>query len=382
MESIRHPLPETSYPACLSESLEKLSQSYDFASREISDLIIERTPQQVSTCKPQPLADSLTALVNDMPAGVVVLDRHNKVLLANPMALKLFEVPLLESDFLEVIQQTAMSIDASGQQLKLWSGRSLSIVSHVRPTMGDQIVILNDVSAMADWLGLEGVGQSTALMAHQLRTPLSAAILYLGQLSAESKQVEGTVDTVGKLGVCLKQLEFFINKHLENTRWINCPLKDQDVSLKGVLQVLEKTLAPIVEKSGGKFSLDLPDDDMVISSDEDALLAALTAIAENALAIEDGTSCMVSVTVSDRALEITVSDNGPGIPKENLSEIFNPFYTTRQGGSGLGLTMAYQIAQRFDGDLTASNRSSGGASFLFRLPLTRVRSSQQSLAGR
>ena len=382
MESIRHPIPETSYPACLSESLEKLRQSYDFASREISDLIIERTPQQVSTCKPQPLADSLTALVNDMPAGVVVLDRHNKVLLANPMALKLFEVPLLESDFLEVIQQTAMSIDASGQQLKLWSGRSLSIVSHVRPTMGDQIVMLNDVSAMADWLGLEGVGQSTALMAHQLRTPLSAAILYLGQLSAESNQAEGSVDTVGKLGVCLKQLEFFINKHLENTRWINCPLKDQDVSLKGVLQVLEKTLAPIVEKSGGKFSLDLPDNDMVISSHEDALLAALTAIAENALAIEDGTSCMVSATVSDRALEITVSDDGPGIPKENLSEIFNPFYTTRQGGSGLGLTMAYQIAQRFDGDLTASNRSSGGASFRFRLPLARVRSSQQSQAGR
>ncbi|MBT5685212.1 MAG: HAMP domain-containing histidine kinase, partial [Gammaproteobacteria bacterium] len=202
----------------------------------------------------------MTALVNDMPAGVVVLDRHNKVLLANPMAIMLFEVPLLESDFLEVIQQTAMSIDASGQQLKLWTGRSLSIVSHVRPTMGDQIVILNDVSAMADWLGLEGVGQSTALMAHQLRTPLSAAILYLGQLSTESKQAEVAVDTVGKLGVCLKQLEFFINKHLENTRWINCPLKDQDVSLKGVLQVLEKTLAPIVEKSGGQFSLDLPDE--------------------------------------------------------------------------------------------------------------------------
>ncbi|MBT5154501.1 MAG: HAMP domain-containing histidine kinase [Gammaproteobacteria bacterium] len=382
MESIRHPTPETSYPACLSESLEKLRQSYDFASREINDLITERSPQQVSTCKPQPLADSLTALVNDMPAGVVVLDRHNKVLLANPMAIMLFEVPLLESDFLEVIQQTAMSIDASGQQLKLWTGRSLSIVSHVRPTMGDQIVILNDVSAMADWLGLEGVGQSTALMAHQLRTPLSAAILYLGQLSTESKQAEVAVDTVGKLGVCLKQLEFFINKHLENTRWINCPLKDQDVSLKGVLQVLEKTLAPIVEKSGGQFSLDLPDEDLVICSDEDALLAALTAIAENALAIEDGVSCMVSATVSGRALEITVSDNGPGIPKENLSKIFNPFYTTRQGGSGLGLTMAYQIAQRFDGDLTASNRPSGGASFLFRLPLTRVRSCQQSPAGK
>tara|TARA_B110000495_G_C23012685_1_gene599191 strand:+ start:855 stop:2003 length:1149 start_codon:yes stop_codon:yes gene_type:complete len=382
MESIRHPIPETSHPACLSESLEKLRQSYDFASREISDLIIERSPQQVSTCKPQPLADSLTALVNDMPAGVVVLDRHNKVLLANPMALMLFEVPLLECDFLEVIQQTAMSIDASGQQLKLWTGRSLSIVSHVRPTMGDQIVILNDVSAMADWLGLEGVGQSTAVMAHQLRTPLSAAILYLGQLSIESKQAEVAVDTVGKLGVCLKQLEFFINKHLENTRWINCPLKDQDMSLKGVFQVLEKTLAPIVEKSGGQFSLDLPADDLVISGDEDALLAALTAIAENALAIDEGISCMVSATVSDRALEITVSDNGPGIPKENLSEIFNPFYTTRQGGSGLGLTMAYQIAQRFDGDLTARNRSSGGASFLFRLPLTRVRSSQPSLAGK
>ena len=96
----------------------------------------------------------------------------------------------------------------------------------------------------------------------------------------------------------------------------------------------------------------------------------------------NGHATEISVTLHKDGRKITVSDNGPGIPKENLSEIFNPFYTTRQGGSGLGLTMAYQIAQRFDGDLTASNRSSGGASFLLRLPLTRVRSSQQSLAGR
>jgi len=71
-------------------------------------------------------------------------------------------------------------------------------------------------------------------------------------------------------------------------------------------------------------------------------------------------------------LEISIIDDGPGIPEEVLPRIFVPFVTTRQGGSGLGLTIAYQIAQRFDGELVAQNHKAG-ACFTFRLPLNRVR---------
>lgn len=75
-------------------------------------------------------------------------------------------------------------------------------------------------------------------------------------------------------------------------------------------------------------------------------------------------------TLGRRAIEIQVSDNGPGIPPEALPRLFEPFFTTKEvgQGTGLGLAIAYGIAQEHDGRLQASNRSGGGAVFTLELP--------------
>jgi signal transduction histidine kinase len=66
---------------------------------------------------------------------------------------------------------------------------------------------------------------------------------------------------------------------------------------------------------------------------------------------------------------ITVSDNGPGIPPENLTKIFVPFYTTKAEGTGLGLALVQKIAVQHGGSVEARNRSEGGAEFILWLPL-------------
>ena len=69
--------------------------------------------------------------------------------------------------------------------------------------------------------------------------------------------------------------------------------------------------------------------------------------------------------------ELSISDTGPGIPPDKLKEIFDPFFSTKEGGMGLGLSIVRTIVEAHDGQIWAENRSGGGAVFRVRFPLAR-----------
>jgi signal transduction histidine kinase len=72
---------------------------------------------------------------------------------------------------------------------------------------------------------------------------------------------------------------------------------------------------------------------------------------------------------ADNFAELSVSDNGPGIPEGKLNEIFEPFFTSKAEGMGMGLSIARTIVEAHNGQIWAENRDHGGASFRIRLPL-------------
>jgi signal transduction histidine kinase len=75
----------------------------------------------------------------------------------------------------------------------------------------------------------------------------------------------------------------------------------------------------------------------------------------------------------DRFAEVSVSDTGPGIPPDKLKEIFDPFFSTKEKGMGMGLSIARTIVEAHGGKLTAENRAGRGAMFRMRLPLAALR---------
>jgi C4-dicarboxylate-specific signal transduction histidine kinase len=77
----------------------------------------------------------------------------------------------------------------------------------------------------------------------------------------------------------------------------------------------------------------------------------------------------LTVTPAGGHGELRVTDNGPGIPAEVLPRLFEPFFSTREGGLGLGLSLCETLAQGMGGSLTAANQPDGGAVFTLRLPL-------------
>jgi signal transduction histidine kinase len=70
----------------------------------------------------------------------------------------------------------------------------------------------------------------------------------------------------------------------------------------------------------------------------------------------------------DEGVEVEVSDRGIGIPPDKLDQVFDPYVTTKNGGSGIGLSMAYRIVQFHGGEITAESQMGEGSTFTVRLP--------------
>ncbi|MBX8802790.1 GHKL domain-containing protein [Ochrobactrum sp. MR28] len=93
--------------------------------------------------------------------------------------------------------------------------------------------------------------------------------------------------------------------------------------------------------------------------------------AADSLVQTEKTDKQISVTAhsGQGQLVITVSDNGSGIGDDVLPRLFEPFFTTRNGGMGLGLALCATLIERIDGEITAANRPEGGAEFTITLPV-------------
>ena len=84
---------------------------------------------------------------------------------------------------------------------------------------------------------------------------------------------------------------------------------------------------------------------------------------------------IISIRTSrvEKFAELSVSDRGPGIPEDKLKEVFEPFFTSKAEGMGMGLSIARTIIEAHNGQIWAKNRDHGGASFRIKLPLVQRR---------
>jgi signal transduction histidine kinase len=101
----------------------------------------------------------------------------------------------------------------------------------------------------------------------------------------------------------------------------------------------------------------------------------LNLVANGIDAMKDtSTENRISIRTSrvEKFAELSVSDLGPGIPEDKLKEVFEPFFTSKAGGMGMGLSIARTIVEAHNGQIWAENRDNGGASFKLRLPLTKI----------
>jgi signal transduction histidine kinase len=152
-------------------------------------------------------------------------------------------------------------------------------------------------------------------------------------------------------------------------------IETEDVNIKDILNQSSKDLELIAEKSGIKFEKSFGRSESTIRANPVLLQRAIMNILENAIKYSEGSKIEVSLVKKNKNLNIIIKDNGKGIPREHIDQIFNRFYridksrSRETGGSGLGLSITKNIVEKFEGNIKVESKENEGATFVMQFPV-------------
>lgn len=332
------------------------------------------------------VANRLKQLLDTLPAGVVVLDGRGMVQESNPAARDLLGPPLSGELWRVVIERSFHADAQSGQEAILKDGRWVSISTCPLGSEPGQIILLMEVTqtralqaALERYKRLSAMGEMSAKVAHQIRTPLASAILYLSNLNQAKASPQDRQRFLDKALDRMRHLEKVVDDMLTFSRDTGSNLAE--VSMEELLKNLASAIETQVEKNSCHLSIRHQDGGETLYINRDAVLGALQNLVNNAIqACGKGGRIEVQTRQVDQhqslpAIDIIVRDNGPGIPDDAQKHVFEPFFTTRSEGTGLGLAVALSVMQSHGGGLWIESSNAMGTTFAVRLPLIRAHAS-------
>jgi two-component system sensor histidine kinase FlrB len=215
---------------------------------------------------------------------------------------------------------------------------------------------------------LAALGEMAATLAHQIRTPLSAALLYTSNAANPAIPLPRRDELLSRAIGCLNNLEHLVGDMLGFAR--GAVASNLPVELGDIATATENAAAALL-RPGQKLEVEPAPADAIVCGNREALVGTLLNLITNALQAA-GPSAIVRLgfSVSGNTAELRVSDNGPGIPPGLHNRIFEPFFTSRSDGTGLGLAVVKSVARAHGGDVHVENTPPQGASFVLRLPLS------------
>lgn len=318
----------------------------------------------------------MDAVLAAMPNGVVMLDTRGLISHANPAAEALLGERLRGQLWREVIQSAFAPRADDGHEVSLSSGRRVRLdISALSPHPGQLIVItdMSETRALQERVShmqrLSAMGRMVASLAHQIRTPLSAAMLYAQNLCRDSLPLAQRQKFSHKLNDRLHDLEQQVNDMLLFAK-SGEQLPVEQLQLNTLLNLLKEQVEPISERAQITFEVVLSDTEAALLGNQPALTSALQNILMNAFEIcQPGSRVVLHAEVADQQICIGVSDNGPGIPADDLEQIFTPFFTRKSQGTGLGLAVVRTVAKAHQGEVHVRSEVGRGTTFSLVLPL-------------
>jgi two-component system sensor histidine kinase FlrB len=329
-----------------------------------------RSELRASQAGNQHLAARLSALVNGLPGGVLVLGERGDILESNPAAVDMLGEPLVGELFSMLLERVAVGGRASPEDTELRSGRFVN-VSRRALGAGGEVVLLTDVTDshrmqvfLARQQRLLTLGELAAGLAHQIRTPLATALLYASQMTLCARSPEDQARCASKTVGSLKQLDRLVNDMLA---FAHGGAARESVSVSALLEQVAQWLRPAL-RSGVRLTIRTQAPDLMVRANAPSLVSAVLNLATNALqaAPADLKLELLARRAGDRA-EIIISDDGPGIPAPIRDRIFEPFFTTRSRGNGIGLSIVKSVVEAHGGSVRLAD-SGSGATFVIDLP--------------
>ncbi len=333
----------------------------------------------------------LSSVLTNMTDGVLTTDRRGRVILINDTALSMLKVsretslskPVTEVLGLEdsytfnqlLNEKESIILDHSSDKKLLYLRANFSIIQRETGFVNGLIVVLHDITEQEKID--EERREFVANVSHELRTPLTTMRSYLEALAEGAMHDEelapkflNTAQTETERMIRLVNALLQLSK-LDSTDYqLSTTWVDFGRYFHRVIDRFEMTKSRDVT-----FKRLIPDESIGVEIDEDKITQVLDNIISNALKYSpEGGQVTFKLQVIGPNIEVSVRDEGMGIPKENVSRIFERFYrvdkarSRKMGGTGLGLAIAKEMIEAHKGQIWASSEEGKGTTVFFTLP--------------
>ncbi|KGF66001.1 sensor histidine kinase [Pseudomonas lutea] len=355
----------------------QLTDSYSLLQARVTELkgelAVVSAQRMQELAEKERLANRLQNLLDLLPGGVIVIDGTGMVREANPAALDLLGEPLIGMLWRHVIARCFAPREDDGHEISLKDGRRLSIATRSLDAEPGQLVLLNDLtetrhlqSQLARHERLSSLGRMVASLAHQIRTPLSAAMIYASHLAEQALNVETQQRFAGRLKERLHELEHQVRDMLVFARG-ELPMTDR-VTPTGLVAALESAAQTHLRGVAVRWQCDSPAGELLCN--RDTLVGALLNLIENAMQASAGCARIkIHAYRRGNTLRLCVSDSGSGIEPAALARMGEPFFTTKATGTGLGLAVVTAVTRAHQGSIEFRSRLGRGTCAIVSLPL-------------
>lgn len=337
----------------------------------------------------------LSSVISNMTDGVIATDRKGKVILINEPAAQMLDVSretVLSNSIVSLLgleeeysfddlllEQESVILDFSNNKQRLILRANFSVIQKESGFVNGLIAVLHDITEQ-EKIEMER-REFVANVSHELRTPLTTMRSYLEALADGAWQdneiapqfLQTTRTETERMIRLVNDLLQLSKMDREDYRlskeWI-----DFSMYFNKIIDRFEFT-----KNQNVTFVREIPQTPIFVEIDVDKITQVLDNIISNAMKYSPEGGCITYRLVEEeQRIIVKVSDEGVGIPKENVNKIFDRFYrvdrarTRRLGGTGLGLAIAKEMVQAHNGDIWAESVEGKGTTIFFTLPYDRM----------
>lgn len=320
------------------------------------------------------IRDHLPVIFEHLPAGVIILNKHGNIIGYNEAARDLLGEPLFAQSWWQVIQRAFQHCDDNTGDLRLEDGRVVNLQTCPMKEKAGQIILCQEMTEIRALEGrikryqqLNETGELAARLAHQIRTPLSAALLYCDQLIEIPLPEEKRLAFMKKIKVRLHNIESHVKDMM---MLVNVPMlhefrkTDMHEFARMLRQHVDVSVIHIDDSRLKK---------VFCQCHVSSLIGAIQNCINNAVAAKATLITVQFFVVQNddqtESCHISIRDNGKGMPPSVCEQACQPFYTTKKQGTGLGLAVVRSVCRAHHGSVKLHSNKDCGTEVTLTIPI-------------
>lgn len=355
------------YYGKLSEKVQYLTEELEKKNSQLNDVISKLRESK----------DFLQAVLQNIGEAMIVLDQEERITMINRAAEELFCLRpddargMLFKELDHTLEESSSGAVLNVNGRKYDVIRSRSTVFDSAGSVRGHVVLIKDITKLKELerqdernSRLIAMGEMAAKIVHEIRSPLCSMELFSTMLykdleaTAHAEMAKGISSGIQSLNNILTNMLLFAKNQKPSFR---------DVKLSSVIEESMKMLTPLTEIRGVSISNALTDE--IINGDAELSKQVFMNVFLNAIqSMPGGGKLDVVMETGDEFITVAVTDEGEGICPDHIEKIFDPFFSTKDRGTGLGLTIAHKIMQCHNGFIKAFKNDGKGSTFCLYFP--------------